>query len=89
MGDSSWVKKFRQAERPGLYCRVLQEGMLQKGEQVVVEQYGDETISVLEMYRDYYVKDKDRETLLRHLKAPIAIRARKDIEKELQKLLQK
>ena len=83
MQDPQWVKKFRQAERPGLYCRVLQEGWLQGGEPVTLESYRGKTLSILEMYRDYYVKDKSRETLLRHLHAPIAIRARRDIEKEL------
>ena len=26
MGDPHWAKKFRQAERPGLYCRVFEGG---------------------------------------------------------------
>lgn len=82
----NWVKKFRQTERPGLYCRVMKEGVIKVGDPVSMKSYEEETISILEMYRDYYVKDKSRETLLRHLKAPIAIRARKDIEKELQNL---
>ena len=86
MGDSNWIKKFRQAERPGLYCRVLREGLIKTGDSVSFESYQDETISILEMYRDFYVKHKSRETLLRHLRAPIAIRARQDLEKELQKL---
>ena len=28
MDDPQWVKKFRYAERPGLYCRVLKEGFV-------------------------------------------------------------
>src|SRR5215216_5125976 len=87
MNDPGWVKKFRQAERPGLYCRVMQEGSIKTGEPVSTEEYTGETISILEMFRDFYDKDKSEETLRRHLKAPIAIRARKDLEKELQKLL--
>ncbi len=86
MDDRHWVKKFRNAERPGLYCRVLKEGLIKSGETVRFEAYQDETISLLEMYRDFYVKNKSREMLLRHLHAPIAIRARRDIEVELQKL---
>ena len=86
MNDPHWVKKFRQAERPGLYCRVLQEGIVTTGDTVSFEAYQWETISILEMYRDYYVKSKSRETLLRHLQAPFAIRARQDVEKELQKM---
>jgi MOSC domain-containing protein YiiM len=87
MGDPQWVKKFRHAERPGLYCRVLQEGSVQVRDLVSIKRYTDETISVLEMFRDYYDKDKSEETLRRHLRAPIAIRARRDLENELQRLL--
>lgn len=86
MDDPLWVKKFRHAERPGLYCRVLREGFIRKGENVSIEKYTGETISILEMYRVYYDQDKSRETLLRQLNAPIAIRAHRDIEKDLQKL---
>mgnify|MGYP003575327307 FL=1 len=87
MNDSQWVKRFRYAERPGLYCRVIREGFVKTGEIVSVESYTDETISILQMFRDYYEKDKSQETLYRHLNAPIAIRARRDLEKELRSLL--
>jgi len=84
MDDPQWVKRFRRAERPGLYCRVIQEGFVQAGDAVTVERYAGGTISALEMFRDFYDNHKSEETLRRHLNAPIAIRARRDIEKELQ-----
>lgn len=87
MNDPQWVKRFRHAERPGLYCRVLQEGFVKAGDPVSVERYAGQTISILEMYREYYNKNKSEETIRRHLRAPIAIRARRDIERDLQKLL--
>ena len=87
MDDPQWVKRFRQAERPGLYCRVIKEGFVKTGDPVSIEKYGDETISVPEMFRDFYEKNKSEESLRRHLNAPIAIRARRDLENELQKLL--
>jgi MOSC domain-containing protein YiiM len=87
MEDPQWVKRFRYAERPGLYCRVLKEGFVQAGDLVSIEKYTGETISVLEMYRDYYDRNKSEEALRRHLNAPIAIRARKALEADLQKLL--
>lgn len=87
MNDPQWVKRFRQAERPGLYCRVLQEGFVRAVQSVRVEPYADETISILEMFREYYNRNKSEEMLRRHLAAPIAIRARRDLEKELQTLL--
>ena len=87
MNDSQWVKRFRHAERPGLYCRVLREGFVRAGDAVSVEVVDGETISILEMYREYYNRNKNEETIRRHLKAPIAIRARRDLEKDLQNLL--
>jgi len=87
MGDPQWVKKFRAAERPGLYVRVIKEGTIKTGDNVTVEKYTDKTISIVQMYRDYYDRNKSEETLRQHLDAPIAIRARKDLEEELQNLM--
>jgi MOSC domain-containing protein YiiM len=86
MQDPQWVKKFRHAERPGLYCRVLKAGIVKAGDPVTVEKYTGETLSILQVYRDYYEKDKSEATLHRHLNAPIAIRLRESLKKELEKL---
>jgi hypothetical protein len=40
------------------------------------------------MYRGYYEKDKTEEALRQHLNAPISIRFRTDLEKELEALLE-
>jgi MOSC domain-containing protein YiiM len=87
MGDPQWVKRFRHAERPGLYGRVIQEGSVMAGDAVSIERYTSNTISISEMFRDFYEKNKNEETLRRHLNAPIAIRDRRDLEKELQRRL--
>jgi len=87
MDDPQWVKKFRAAERPGLYVRVVKEGVIKAGDPVTVEKYTGETISIVQMYREYYVKDKSEESLRQHLNAPIDIRSRRDLEEELQKLM--
>jgi MOSC domain-containing protein YiiM len=86
MEDPYFVKKFRHAERPGLYCRVIQEGSVQTGDDIRIEKYQNETISILEMYRDFYKRNKSEESLRRHLNAPIAIRARVSLEEELKRL---
>ncbi len=86
MGDSAWVKKFRQAERPGLYCRVKREGVIKAGDDVASEKFKGETISIQQLYQDYYEKNKTEEMLRRHLAAPIAIRWRKQMEDELSKI---
>ena len=87
MGDPQWVKKFRAAERPGLYVRVVKEGTIQAGDLVTVEKYTGETISIVQMYRDHYDKNYSEELLRRYLNSPIDIRNRKHLEGELQKLL--
>ena len=87
MGDHKFQEKFRQAERPGLYCRVLHAGLVQEGEAVNLERYTGETISILQMFRDSYLHNLDAATVQHHLAAPIAIRDRLQKEKQLQKLL--
>jgi len=86
MGDPAFVKRFRAAERPGVYCRVLKTGHVQAGDPVTVERYTGATIAVLEMFLGFYDNALSAATLRRHLAAPIAVRARADIEKRLQKL---
>lgn len=86
MGDPQWVKKFRDAERPGLYCRVTKEGVVKAGDPVTVEKYRGETVSILQMYRDHYEKEMSAETVQRYLNAPIDIRSRTDLEKELNRV---
>jgi MOSC domain-containing protein YiiM len=87
MDDPQWAKKFREAERPGLYCRVLKEGIVTIGDSVTIEKYTGKTISLVKMYRDYYNKEKSEETLRQHLEAPIAVRDREYLQGKLEKLL--
>ncbi len=86
MNDPFFVKKFRQAERPGFYCRVIQEGFLKSGILVTRKPYPGETITILEMFRDWYEPDRSEAAILRFLNAPIAIRARKRYEELYQEM---
>ena len=85
MGDPMFVKRFRAAERPGVYCRVLRPGAVQAGAAVTLERYTDATISIVEMFRDFYDPRPSAETIRRHLAAPIAARARADVEEKARK----
>ena len=87
MGDPTFVKRFRHAERPGVYCRVIRPGPAVAGEAVRLEPHPGPTITVLEMFRDHYANEWDEAKLRRHLAAPIAIRARKDVEERLARLM--
>lgn len=86
MGEPQFVKQYRDAERPGLYCRVIAEGEVKAGVEVTVQKSEGEAVGVIEVFRDWYEKDKDESRLLRFLRAPIAVRARKDVERHLEKL---
>src|SRR5687767_2874713 len=83
MDDPAFVKRFRHAERPGLYCRVLREGTLRAGDEVRLEPYARESITALEMFRDWYEPDKSEAAIRHYLAAPLAVRARKHKEKQL------
>jgi len=87
MGDPKFVKRFRAAERPGVYCRVIRPGPAAAGEAARLEPYAGRTITVLEMFRDHYDSEWDETKLRRRLAAPIAIRAREDAEERLARLM--
>lgn len=83
MEDPQFVKKFKIAERPGLYCRVLQTGSISAGETVKFEPYQGETLSILDVYRDHYNPDNSPAGLRRFLAAPIDARTRQEKQKRL------
>ena len=89
MEDPAFLKRFREAERPGLYCRVIREGKVQSGDSVEYETCRTATISSMEMFRDFFEPKLDERTLRRHLAAPIAIRSRVRKERQLEDALQR
>jgi len=86
MGDPQFVKMFKAAERPGLYCRVLQTGEVTTGLSVTLEPYQGETVSILETYRYFYAPDKSKAAIQRYLNAPIDVRSRVEMETWLAEL---
>lgn len=81
MGDPGFVKAYRAAERPGVYCRVIAEGDVSAGMEVAYQRYPGERIGAVEMFRDFFVsRTLGVEELRRTLAAPIAARARADYE---------
>lgn len=86
MGQSEFVKMYRDAERPGMYCRVIETGMIQRGNPVTVTRSEWEPVSMLDMFRNKYVHDKDENELRRLLRAPVSIRARASLERDLHRI---
>ncbi len=79
MNDLSFVKRFRQAERPGFYTRVIQTGTVRAGEEVT-HKPKDDGVGLLETNALYFAKDPDPAALERALEAPLAERLRKTFE---------
>ncbi len=77
MNDSHFIKRFKTAERPGAYCRVLEPGVVRVGDAVTRVEPTGESVSLLELYRGWYDhKNLTAAQLERFLAAPIAIRTR-------------
>jgi MOSC domain-containing protein YiiM len=51
LDDTAWVKRFTHAGRPGPYLRVLQEGDVRAGEELVVVDRPDHGVTVETMFR--------------------------------------
>jgi MOSC domain-containing protein YiiM len=89
MGIRRFATQFRDAERPGFYCRVIQEGMVQNGDRVSLDRFAGETVSLIEVFSDFYEPVLEEAAIRRILAAPIAIRARAHKEKQLANLRSK
>ncbi|AHY46616.1 hypothetical protein RradSPS_1333 [Rubrobacter radiotolerans] len=86
MGDRLFPKKFRAAERPGFYCRVLQTGEVRAGDAVALEPYSgglEPPLSIIESFREFFSPERSEAALRRHLAAPIAVRDREEKERLL------
>lgn len=89
MQDSGIGLAFRQAERPGIYFRVLNAGVIEAGDSVTYVANNSGNVSVLELFRFYYALSHEPATLRRYLDAPLASRFRAKVEGKLQALEQR
>jgi MOSC domain-containing protein YiiM len=86
MNIPTFAKQFRFAGRPGLYCRIIREGILQAGDPVSAEPYAGKTVGIVETMRDYYEPELTEAAIRRFLDAPIAVRLREKKEEQLSAL---
>jgi MOSC domain-containing protein YiiM len=80
MGDAQFIRRFRAAERPGLYCRVLIPGEVQHGDAVRYVPTQGERIPIVEAFQFFYERHRhDSATIRRFLAAPIDVRTRNEL----------
>jgi MOSC domain-containing protein YiiM len=70
MSDPQFVKRYRKAERPGFYCRVIRPGQLQAGMDADLIAYKGSRITMPEMMRNFG-KTISGESLAAYLSAPV------------------
>ncbi len=87
MGDPVFVARFRVAERPGAYCRVIREGTIQAGDGVTLEPYAGEKVTIAEVFSDYYEPDHALADIYRFLAVPLAERAREAKQRQMRAAL--
>jgi MOSC domain-containing protein YiiM len=83
MQDSGFGMTFRNAERPGIYFRVLNEGQVSAGDAVTYIENPAPVVSILELYCLAYELRPDPAAMERFLEAPLAKRVRASIEQKL------
>lgn len=83
MQDSNFGLRFRRADRPGFYFRVLNDGDVSTGDTVVLVENPSDCISMLDQFRLSYALYPTAAELQRALDAPIAERMRTKFEKRL------
>ena len=82
MGDRQFAKKFMKAGRSGAYCRVLETGDVQAGDEFSHRPYDGDRIPLQTLFRDAHSK-LSADQLRRYLAVPIDERTRRDFSAKL------
>lgn len=75
MGDPAFASRFMTAGRPGYYCRVLRDGVIQAGDDVTYTRFDGPAVTMPELLRTFgkNLSDDDR---ARYLATPISDKLR-------------
>lgn len=76
MGEPKWIRRFRDAGKPGFYCRVLAAGTVQAGQPVEWTLAPATNLTLNEMVDHVYASSLTQEEVRRALASPIAARSR-------------
>lgn len=89
MGDSGFVRKFRDAGRPGAYLRVLKEGTIEAGQDLVLMPFAGDRVTLGEHLALTFSAMKSplpRQVIERLLELPLSEREREDNLERLRRL---
>ncbi|HNP37579.1 MAG TPA: MOSC domain-containing protein [Woeseiaceae bacterium] len=83
MQDSNFPLRFRHAERPGVYFRVLNAGEIAAGDAVTSAENPAPSVSMLEIFRAWYELKPNADLWQRIVAAPAGIRVRDKFARKL------
>ena len=72
MDDPTFPKKFVNAARPGAYARVLKEGTIKTGDEIVLEKTNGKYANILDVFNIWHGKDTDPKLMQKILASPTA-----------------
>ena len=87
MGDQRFVKRFVQAQRPGIYVRVLQTGTVATGDTVTYIPTEADYPRMLDLYNLFYTREPDPALIRRAIEAPIDERGKGYFQEMLEKTM--
>ena len=83
MGDPHFAQRFVRARRPGPYLRVIATGDVEAGDGVALDPAQRSSLALLDLVDLFYDRKAPAAVLVRALEAPVAARARADLEERL------
>ncbi len=86
MNDLEFVKAFRAGGRPGLYCRVLESGRVQAGQDLEFIRNPTPVVSLMDLFELWFLKKPPRALLEQALSAPIGQRTRFELSAQLEQM---
>lgn len=82
MNDPQFVKRFRQAGRPGLYCRVLAAGKVHAGAEVRLARTDPDPLTIADLFAIHYEMTPQAARVSRCLSKPVSSRTRVELEEQ-------
>jgi MOSC domain-containing protein YiiM len=83
MGDPQFAQRFARARRPGPYLRAIATGDVCAGDGVELDTTHRSDLALLDLVDLFYDRKAPPDALARALAAPVAERARVDLEERL------
>lgn len=83
VGQPDFVQQFREADRPGMYCRVLNEGSIEPQDQIVQTPAPTSNLSLVDCYRLHYNRSASAAEFEAALRSPVSERMKDELERRL------